>query len=89
VLLHAIEEPRLARFGVAQPLVRVEELVNGRIERLLAPSRPAANACSMSKVGSSLTLPALVGLLILEVVNLSVMLALMGCSPALLFEKLF
>jgi len=27
--------------------------------------------------------------LILEVVNLSVMLALMGCDPALLFEKLF
>jgi hypothetical protein len=31
----------------------------------------------------------LVGLLILEVVNLSVMLELMGCDPALLFEKLF
>jgi beta-lactamase regulating signal transducer with metallopeptidase domain len=89
VLLHAIEEPPLAHYAVVQPLARVEEPVNSRIERLLTPSRSAASACSTSKVGSSLNFPALVGLLILEGVNLSVMLALMGCDPALLFEKLF
>jgi len=89
VLLHAVEEPQLARLGVAQPLVRVEEPVNSRIERLLATPQPASSAYCASKGGLRISLPALVGLLILEGVNLSVMLALMGCGPALLLGKLF
>jgi len=89
VLLHAVEEPHLARFGVAQPLLRVEEPVNGRIERLLSTSQPATSTFCASKGGLRISLPALIGLLILEVANLSVMLALMGCGPALLLGKLF
>ena len=89
VLLHAVEEPQLARFGVAQPLVRVDEPVNDRIERLLATSHPATTTCCTSKGGLRTSLPVLVGLLILEGANLSVMLALMGCGPALLLGKLF
>ncbi len=89
VLLHAVEEPQLSSFGIAQPLLRVEEPVNGRIERLLATPRPATSACCASKGGLRISIPALAGLLILEVVNLSVMLALMGCGPALLLGKLF
>ena len=89
VLLHAVEEPQIASFGIAQPLVRVEEPINGRIERLLSTTRPATSACCTSKGGLRISIPALAGLLILEVVNLSVMLALMGCGPALLLGKLF
>ena len=89
VLLHAVEEPQLARFGVAQPLVRVDEPVNGRIERLPAAPQPATSAFRASKGGLCVSLSIVVGLLMLEGVNLSVMLALMGCGPALLLGKLF
>jgi Zn-dependent protease with chaperone function len=89
VLLHAVEEPHLARFGVAQPLAKGEEPVNDRIERLLAAPQPASSACCPSRGGLRIGLPAVVGLLVLEGVNLSVMLALMGCGPALLIGKLF
>lgn len=89
VLLHAVEEPQFARFGVAQPLVRIEEPVNNRIERLLTTPQAASNACCARKGGLRIGLPVVVGLLILEGVNLSVMLALMGCGPALLLGKLF
>ncbi len=89
VLLHAVEEPQLACFGMAQPLVRMNEPVNDRIERLLASPQPATSTFCASKGGLRLSLPALAGLLTLEVVNLSVMLALMGCGPVLLLGKLF
>jgi beta-lactamase regulating signal transducer with metallopeptidase domain len=89
VLLHAVEEPQLTRFGAAQPLMRVDEPVNGRIERLLATPRSATSAFCTSKGSLRISIPALAGLLILEGVNLSLMLALMGCGPALLLGKLF
>jgi hypothetical protein len=89
VLLHAIEEPHFARFRSAQPLAHGEEVVNGRIERLLEPSRLAVNVTGMGQVGLSPNPPALLGLLMLEGVNLSALLALMGCDPTLLFSKLF
>ncbi len=89
VLLHAVEEPQLARFGVAQSLVRADEPVTSRIERLLTASHPTTNTCYAGKSGLRSSLPALVGLLLLEGINLSVMLALMGCGPALLLGKLF
>jgi len=56
---------------------------------LLATPRSATSACCPSKGGLRISLPALAGLLILEVANLSLMLALMGCGPALLLGKLF
>jgi Zn-dependent protease with chaperone function len=90
VLLHAVEEPQLARFGIAQPLVRMDESVNGRIERLLATPQPATSAFRTSKKNSlRISLLALAGLLMLEIVNFSLMLTLMGCGPALLLGKLF
>ena len=89
VLLNAVEEPQLTRFGVAQPLVRVDEPVNGRIERLLSSPQPATNACCTQKGGLRISLSVFVGLLLLEGINISVMLALMGCGPLLLLGKLF
>ena len=89
VLLHAVEEPQLPRFAVAQSLARVDEPVNSRIERLLTAPQPATSTCSAGKSSLRISLPAFVGLLLLEGINLSVMLALMGCGPALLLGKLF
>lgn len=90
VLLHAVEEPQLARFGMAQTLVRLDEPVNDRIERLLATPRPATSASRASKKsGLRSSLPALAGLLLLEGVNLALILALMGCGPVVLLGKLF
>jgi hypothetical protein len=89
VLLHAVEEPQLARFGVAQSLVRVGEPVNDLIERLLATPRTATSTCCTSKGSLRISMLALAGLLFLEGVNLILMLALMGCGPLLLLGKLF
>src|SRR5216684_4320151 len=66
VLLHAVEEPQLACFGMAQPLVRVDEPVNGRIERLLASPQPATSTFCASKGGLCVSLSIVVGLLMLE-----------------------
>ncbi len=89
VLLHAVEEPQLTRLAVVQSLVRVDEPVNSRIERLLASPQPATSACYARKSGLRTSIFALAGLLLLEGINLSVILALMGCGPALLIGKLF
>jgi beta-lactamase regulating signal transducer with metallopeptidase domain len=89
VLLHAVEEPQLARFGIAQPLVRVGVPVNSRIERLLATPQPTQKRARLRTGTLGISISALVGLLLLEAANVSLMLALMGCGPALLLGKLF
>ena len=89
VLLHAAEEPQLTRLAVVQSLVQVNEPVNSRIERLLASPQPATSVCCARKSSLRSSIFALAGLLLLEGINLSVMLALMGCGPALLIGKLF
>ena len=86
---HAVEGPRFARFGSAQSLTGVDESINGRIERLLATPKPTASRVGSYAAVYRISIPALVGLLILEAVNVTLILALMGCGPALLLGKLF
>jgi hypothetical protein len=82
---HAVEGPR---FGSAQSLTGVGESINGRIERLLATPKPTASRVGSYAAVFRIRIPALVGLLILEAVNVTLILALMGCGPALLLGKL-
>jgi len=88
VLLHAVEEPQLASFGIAQPLVRVDEPVNNRIERLLTAPEPPQNTHRSHAVILRMSISALVMLLLPGVANVTLMLVLMGCGPALLLGKL-
>jgi hypothetical protein len=74
--------------GMAQPLTGAGGGVEGRIERLLAAPRPAARDSRPRAITLALSGSALVGLLALEVVNLALMLAPMGCGPAATLGKL-
>lgn len=86
---HGVEGHALTRFGIAQSLTAVSESINGRIERLLTTPKPAASTASPHAAFFRFSIPALVGLLLLEAVNVTLILALMGCGPALLLGKLF
>ena len=86
---HTVERPRLARFGTVQPLVGVDEPINGRIERLLATREPTMSTPRLRLGTISVSISALIGLLILEAVNVVLILASMGCGPALLLGKMF
>lgn len=86
---HTVERPRLARFGTVQSLVGVDEPINGRIERLLATREPTMSTPRLRLGTLSVSISALIGLLILEAVNVVLILASMGCGPALLLGKLF
>jgi len=86
---HAVEEPGFARFGAAQPLAEASESINGRIERLLATPEPTTSKqCSQTST-LRMCIPAFVGLLLFETANVTIMLALMGCGPALLLGRVF
>ena len=86
---HAVEGPRFARLGTAQSLTGVDESINDRIERLLATPQPLPRTAPVRIGMLSGSIAALVGLLVLEAANVAIMLALMGCGPALLLGKLF
>lgn len=84
-----VEGPRLARFGTVQSLVGVEEPINGRIERLLTTRESTMSTPRLHLGTLSVSISALIGLLIIEAVNVVLMLASMGCGPAFLLGKLF
>ncbi len=86
---HAVEGSHFARFGTAQSLVGEGESINGRIERLLATPRPTTRTGRSHRGIFRVSIPALIGLLMLEAVNVTLILAAMGCGPALLLGKLF
>jgi len=88
VWLHATEGPRAARFGKVQSMVGDGELIDGRLERLLAQPRPAGGLPCSHRGAIRAGLPMLVGLLLLEAVTVVLILASMGCGPALWLEKL-
>jgi len=67
----------------------VDEPINDRIERLLATPQPLPRTAPVRIGMLSGSIAALVGLLVLEAANVAIMLALMGCGPALLLGKLF
>jgi hypothetical protein len=86
---HAVEAPGFARFGAAQPLTGASESINGRIERLLAASEPMTSRQYSQASLLCRSVPAFIGLLLLEAANVTIMLALMGCGPILLLGRVF
>ena len=86
---HAIEGSQFAQFGKAQPLVDAGEAINDRIERLLAAPPAQASPLPVQKAPLCVYLSTLIGLLFLEAVSMTLILASMGCGPAILLGKLF
>jgi len=86
---HAVGGGQFAQCGTAQHLVGEGESINDRIERLLARPEPTVSRQRTPLGTLAMSLPALVGLLILEAANVVFMLALMECGPALLLGRLF
>ena len=68
-------------FETAQPLVKVGEAIEGRIERLLAAPGPTASQSRSRLIALGVGGSALAGLLVLEAANVAVMLTPMGCGP--------
>ncbi len=95
VWLHAGDQPETALLASVPHLVRAGEPIHERIERLLAPAQPAEPAPSTldtrtpKRTGRRWEIPALVGLMLLEIGNIILMLGFMGCGPASLFGKVF
>ncbi len=86
---HAVGGAPFAQCGTAQHLVGEDESINDRIERLLARPGPIVSRQRKPIDTLAMSLPALIGLLLLEAANVVFMLALMGCGPALLLGRLF
>jgi len=94
VWLHAVEMPGWPRWGLAQPLAEPRAPLQRRIERLL--STPASgvttSAVPVLQAASRGTLEVRLLLLLLivaiEIINVTAMLTLMGCGPAVLLPKL-
>lgn len=89
VWLHAVEEPTMLRLGNAQYLVKAGEgaAINGRIERLLASPESGSTTGEKRKSLVRWEMVALLGVFVLEIVNIVVMLEVMGCGPATLFGR--
>jgi Zn-dependent protease with chaperone function len=75
---HAVARPD---FGLAQHLGNANGLMEGRITRLLAAAQPANSAAQPRLVALGVGAAALAALLALQMLNLTVMLAPMGCGP--------
>lgn len=87
---NVVAEPRfLAAFGAAQPLVKGEEVIHGRIERLLSssPSKIPTQTSRPHTFGTKVF--ALGILLAVQCVNAVIMVALMGHNPLILLGKMF
>jgi Zn-dependent protease with chaperone function len=76
-------------FEGAQPLIELRESIQGRIERLLDAPRSVVSNPPPRGRAPSVGISALVGLLILEGANLTVMLAPMGCGLVSVLGTLF
>jgi Zn-dependent protease with chaperone function len=85
---HAIEGAGFAQCSTAQLLTGSIASMNGRIERLLATPKPAAPPACPHRQVLSISLFPLIGLLVLQAVNVALILAFMGCGPSLLLGKL-
>ncbi len=86
---HAVAGPQLAQFGKAQPLVDAGEAINDRIERLLVAPPAQASPLPGQKAPLRVCFSTLIGLLFFEAVSITLILASMGCGPAILLGKLF
>ena len=89
IWLHTADGACYAQFGIAQQVLGAGESINERIERLLTIPQPTANTRHAHRASLRLGIPALVGLLVLEVANVILILAAMGCGPLLFLGKLY
>lgn len=95
VWLHAVEQPEAALLASVPHLVRADEPIRERVERLLAPAQSTEPASDPSETNrpkrmkKRWEIPALVGLVVLEGGNIILMLGLMGCGPASFFGRVF
>ncbi len=86
---NAVAEPTFATFGAAQSLVKGEEVIHGRIERLLSSSASKTTSVS-SRVDTFCSKALATGIFLgVQATNIVIVLALMGCNPLALLEKLF
>jgi beta-lactamase regulating signal transducer with metallopeptidase domain len=85
---NAVAEPPFATFGAVQPLIKDEEATHRRIERLLSLSSKKTSGASRV---NTFSLKLLVAGIFLGVQsgNIIIVLAIMGCNPVALLEKLF
>lgn len=84
---HAVDRLQFVGYSIAQPLVGVGESISGRIERLLTAPRSENSTYSSRKVVRSTNVWVFIGLVIVEVANLTLVLASMGCNPLALLWK--
>lgn len=95
VWLHAVEEPRYAALGLAQPLVTKNIAIHHRIERLLLVNKKKkeqqGSSAGQSTQKASFTLGvAVVALLFFGHITIfSLAMTLIGCDPFALLGKLF
>ena len=95
VWLHAVDQPGEALLESVPHLVKADEPIHERIERLLTPAQSAEHALRTPATsvppgtGRRWEVPALVGLVLLEISNIVLMLSLMGCGPVSLLGKVF
>ncbi len=85
---NAVAEPRFAAFGAAQPLVKGEEVIHGRIERLLSFSSVKTTMQPSHVHAFRTKIVALGTLLVVQSTNIVIILALLRCNPLALLEKL-
>jgi hypothetical protein len=95
VWLHAVEEPRYAVLGLAQPLATKQNTVHHRIERLLLVNKKKREQQECSVEQSSHTASFTFGIFLFALFSLvhltifSLVMTLLGCDPLALFGKLF
>ncbi|GAC1343641.1 MAG: hypothetical protein NVSMB27_03740 [Ktedonobacteraceae bacterium] len=89
VWLHAVDDPRHTLFGgAAQSIMEVGASIHGRIQRLLTSYEPMTST-QRSRIGTlGLSVSALIALGVMQGANLLIILALMGCNPVVLLQKM-
>lgn len=90
VWLHAADDPRQTQFGgAAQSFTEVGASIHGRIQRLLASYEPITSTQRSRLVTLSLSISALIALVVMQGANLLIIMILMGCNPIVLLQKMF
>jgi beta-lactamase regulating signal transducer with metallopeptidase domain len=90
VWLHAVDDPRHTLFGgAALSIMEVGASIHGRIQRLLASYEPMTSTQRSRIVTLGLSVSALMALGVMQGANLLIIVALMGCNPVVLLQKMF
>ena len=89
VWLHAADESSFFRWSGAQSLVDAQPSINSRIERLLETERRSQlSSWRVRTLTISMSLSALMAVLIVVGANLLIILALLACNPIVLIQTL-